>query len=192
MCIIILDFDGTLTKRYLDFDAMRAEIGVEGPILEAMEGMDEQGRQRAEAILARYERDAAENATLQEGAVEVVAECRARGHPVAILTRNARATVDIVLSAHNIVVDAIRTRTDGAIKPSPEPVWSICQELGAAPERSWMVGDHLFDIITGEAAGTHTVLMVGDGPAPDYAGRADHVIHRLAELLPLVDADRNA
>lgn len=192
MRIIIFDFDGTLTTRYLDFDAIRAEIGVEGPILEAIEGMDEQGRRRAEAILLRYERDAAENATLQEGAVEVLAECRAKGHPVAILTRNARVTLDIVLKRHGIVVDAIRTRTDGAIKPSPEPVWSICKELGAGPKRAWMVGDHLFDIITGEAAGTRTVLMIGDEPAPDYAGRADHVIRRLAELLPLVGADQDA
>ncbi|MHC4695859.1 MAG: HAD family hydrolase [Planctomycetota bacterium] len=188
MCAIIFDFDGTLTRRYLDFDLMRAEMGVEGPILEALEVMDEQARKRAEAILLRYEHDAAENATLQEGAVEVVAEFRAKGHPVAILTRNARATLDVVLERYGIVVDAIRTRTDGAIKPSPEPVWSICKELGASPQRSWMVGDHLFDIITGEAAGTHTVLMIADEPVPDYAERADHVIRRLSELLPLVDA----
>ncbi len=189
MRAIIFDFDGTLTRRYLDFDVIRAEIGIEGPILEAIGGMDEQARKRAEMILHRHEHDAARNATLQDGAAEVVAECRAKGNHVAILTRNARVTLDIVLQRHGIVVDTIRTRMDGPIKPSPEPVWSICREFGVIPQDSWMVGDHLCDIETGEAAGTHTVLMIGDDPLPDYAERADHVVRRLSELPPLVEAN---
>jgi len=109
------------------------------------------------------------------------------GHPVAILTRNSRVTVDLVLDRYGIRIDAIRTREDGAIKPSPVPVLSLCEELSADPHLSWMVGDYLFDIISGEAAGAHTALMIGDKAPPEYASRADHVIRRLAELLPLVD-----
>ncbi len=184
---IILDFDGTITKPYLDFDAIRTEIGVEGTILEAMAHMDEKDRERADAILLHYERDAAENATLQDGAAEVLAELRQRGHPVAILTRNSRPTLEVVLPKFGIIVDAVRTREDGAIKPSPEPVLSICKEVCADPRRSWMVGDYLFDVISGMQAGTHTALMVGDGTVPEYANQADHVIRRLGELLSLVD-----
>jgi phosphoglycolate phosphatase-like HAD superfamily hydrolase len=51
-----------------------------------------------------------------------------------------------------------------------------------------MVGDHLFDVLTGRAAGTKTVLLVGDHPNPDHVREADHVIRRLTELLPLIDA----
>ncbi|UCE61120.1 MAG: HAD family hydrolase [Phycisphaerales bacterium] len=185
---VILDFDGTITKPYLDFDAIRSQIGVEGTILEAMARMDEKGRRRADVILLEHERDAAENATLQDGAAEVLAELRRRGHPVAILTRNSRMTLGIVLPKFGIIVDAIRTREDGAIKPSPEPVLSICREVGADPCRSWMVGDYLFDVISGTQAGTRTALMVGDAPVPEYADQADHVIRRLGELLSLVDA----
>jgi HAD superfamily hydrolase (TIGR01509 family) len=184
----IFDFDGTLTKPYLNFDGIRAEIGVQGPILEAMAGMDSAARQRAETILLRHEREAADNATLQEGAVEVVAACRAIGHPVAILTRNARVMVNLVLERHHITVDAMRTREDGAIKPSPEPLLSLCRQLQADPQHSWMVGDYLFDIISGKLAGARTVLMIGDKPLPEFAGQADHVIRRLDELLPLVRA----
>ncbi|MFQ5591452.1 MAG: HAD family hydrolase [Phycisphaerae bacterium] len=186
---VIFDFDGTLTEHYLDFDAMRAEIGVEGPILEAIEAMDEQDRKVAEAILLRHERAAAENATLREGAREAVAMCHSRGHPVGILTRNARVTLDIALLRHGITVDAIRTRTNGAIKPSPEPVWSICREMGADPVRSWMVGDHLFDILAGDAAGTRTILLIDGDSVPPYARRAQHVISRLGELNGLIDAN---
>ncbi|MGB2984600.1 MAG: HAD family hydrolase [Phycisphaerae bacterium] len=185
---VIFDLDGTLTTPYINFNAIRAEIGVEGPILEALTEMDPVSRQRAEALLLRIEREAAENATLQEGAVEVLETCRVKGHPVAILTRNARPTVSLILENYGITIDALRTREDGAIKPSPEPVLSICEELRADPQRSWMVGDYLFDIISGQEAGTRTVLMVGDKPTPDFADRADHVIRRLAELLPIIEA----
>ena len=183
---IIFDLDGTLTKPCLNFDVIRAEIGVEGPILEALPDLDDATRKRAEEILLRYEQDAAENGELYEGAVEVVATCRAQGHPVAILTRNSRRSLEFVLGKHGIVVDTARTREDGAIKPSAEPVLSICEELHADPECSWMVGDYLFDIISGRAAGSHTVLMIGEKPPPDFADRADHVIRQLSELLPLI------
>jgi HAD superfamily hydrolase (TIGR01549 family) len=183
---IIFDFDGTLTRPYLDFDAIRAEIGVEGLLLEAMAEMDIASRQRAEEILLRYEREAAENATLQEGAAEVLAACRARGYPIGIVTRNARPCVDLVLRNYGLEVDALRTRDDGAIKPSPQPVLSICDELEADPRKSWMVGDFLLDIVTGHAAGCQTVLIVGDRKRPDFADQADHVIRRLPELLDLL------
>ena len=184
---VIFDLDGTLTKPYLDFDAIRREIGIEqGPILEAIAKMDAAGRRDAEVILLRHEWEAAKNATLYEGAVETVAACRARGYGVAILTRNARAVVDYILAEHGFVVDAIRTREDGAIKPSAEPVLSICRQLEAEPSRSWMVGDYLFDILSGQAAGTRTVLMIGDQALPEYASQASCVIRKLPELLQLL------
>ena len=109
------------------------------------------------------------------------------GHAVAILTRNAGPTVNLVLQNHGITVDALRTREDGAIKPSAQPILSICEELRADPRCSWMVVDYLFDIISGRAAGTHTLLMIGDRPAPSFADQADHVIRRLVELLSIID-----
>lgn len=183
---VLFDLDGTLTKPYLDFDVIRAEIGVEGPILEAIASMDPVARRTAETVLLRYEAEAARCATLQEGALEVVDACRAGGHPVGILTRNARRSVNIILEAYNITVDAVRTRDDGAIKPSAEPALSLCEELAADPRRSWMVGDYLFDIQTGRDAGMRTVLMLGDRPLPDYAKQADHIIRRLIEFLPIL------
>jgi HAD superfamily hydrolase (TIGR01509 family) len=188
---VIFDLDGTLTRPYLDFDAIRAEIGIaSGPILEAIARMSLAERQRAEAIMVRHEWDAARNGALYDGAVEVVAACRERGFPAAVLTRNARAIVDYILGKHGFVFDAIRTREDGAIKPSAKPVLSICEELGADPRGSWMVGDFLFDIMSGEAAGAGTVLMIGDSPVPEFAARADHVIRELREFLTILDERR--
>jgi HAD superfamily hydrolase (TIGR01549 family) len=184
---VIFDLDGTLTRPYLDFDAIRREIGIaSGTILEAVASMAPADRPTAEAILQRHEWDAARHATLYDDAVDTVAACRAHGHGVAVLTRNARPVVDFVLRRFGFVFDAIRTREDGAIKPSAEPVLSICRQLGADPSQSWMVGDYLFDILAGRTAGARTMLMIGDGIAPTYAEQADFVIRRLPELLPIV------
>lgn len=184
---IIFDLDGTLTRPMLDFDLIRREIGIaSGPILEALERMTPGDRAQAEQVLERHESHAAENSVLYEGAVEVVAQLRDRGCPVAILTRNARRWVDVVLTKHAIEVDAIRTREDGAIKPSAAPVLALCAQLGAAPAESWMIGDYLFDIQSGRQAGARTVLMIGDAPPPTFAGEADYVIRRLPELLALL------
>jgi phosphoglycolate phosphatase-like HAD superfamily hydrolase len=51
-----------------------------------------------------------------------------------------------------------------------------------------MIGDHFFDIRSGQAAGCTTVLLVNREPTPEYASEADHVIRRLPELLDLLDA----
>ena len=184
---VIFDLDGTLTRPYLDFDKIRAEIGVQGPILEALEQMNGDQRERAEHILHHYEWEAARNARLQDGAVEVLDRCRSMGYRIAILTRNEKPKVDYVLQSLGLVVDTVRTREDGAIKPSAQPILSICSELGVEPSQCWMVGDHLLDIQCGKQAGAHTVLLVTDRPVPDFANQADHVITQLTALLPIIE-----
>ncbi|HUU82597.1 MAG TPA: HAD family hydrolase [Phycisphaerae bacterium] len=186
---VIFDLDGTLTVPVLDFDGMRAEMGLTNePILEAMERMDAGRRADAEAILRRHEHRAAHNSVLQEGAAETLAALARRGWHTAILTRNARRWTQVVLDKHNLTVDTMRCRDDGAVKPSAAPIVDLCQELECQPSASWMVGDHLFDIRSGRQAGCTTVLLLhADRPTPEYADQADHVINRLTELLDLLD-----
>jgi HAD superfamily hydrolase (TIGR01509 family) len=184
---VIFDLDGTLTKPYLNFDVIRQAIGLpSGPILEAMAKMPLPDRQQAERILHEHEHEGARTATLYVDALSVVQDCRDRGFATAILTGNARPSVNIILQRHGLSVDTIRTREDGPIKPSPAGILSICKELGADPHRSWMVGDFLFDILAGHAAGTQTVLMTADRNPPPFADQADHVIGCLTELLSLI------
>jgi|CXWL01.1.fsa_nt_gi HAD superfamily hydrolase (TIGR01549 family) len=184
---VIFDLDGTLTKPYLDFDLIRAEIGIQsGPILEAISAMTPVERTRADSILTRHEWEAARACELHEGAVEIVAHFRNKGHPVALLTRNTRPIVEYILSTNGFHFDAIRTREDGAIKPSAEPVLSLCEEFEAVPAQSWVVGDYLFDLQSGRSAGTRTVLMIGDGKLPAFASLADRVIRRLRELPAII------
>jgi HAD superfamily hydrolase (TIGR01509 family) len=187
---VIFDLDGTLTRPHLDFDVIRREIGLptqpRTPILEALVTMSAEARAAAEAILHRYEEEAAMACELQDGALEVVEAVRDRGIPVGLLTRNSRRSVETVLAQHAFAFDIVYTREDGPVKPSPEPILAMCRKLGVRPESSWVVGDYLFDLQSGNAAGATTVLMIGAAPAPPFADQADHVIRCLRELLPLM------
>jgi HAD superfamily hydrolase (TIGR01549 family) len=188
--VVIFDMDGTLTRPHLDFDRMREEIGLEpGPLLEAVLAMAPEDRAAAEVILQRHEDEAAAASELHAGAAEVVSAVREAGLSPVLMTRNSRRSVDMVLRRHRLSFDMIRTREDGAMKPSPEPIFDICRRLDADPRQSWTVGDFHYDIRCGAAAGCTTVLLLTDkGARPDWASQADHVIHDLRELLGIVRA----
>lgn len=187
---VIFDLDGTLTQPYLDFDTIRREIGLptqpRTPILEALEQMTPAERAAAEAILHRHEDEAARASELQEGALTVIAALRSAGVPVALLTRNSRRSVEIVLARHGMEVDLVHTREDGPVKPAPDAVFAICRRFNVPPESAWVVGDYLFDLQAGNAAGATSILMIGDGPMPPFADQARQVIRKLGELRSLM------
>ena len=185
---VIFDLDGTITQPYLDFDLIRREMDLPAgrPILEEIETLDPRARAAALAVLDRHEYQAAHESTLHPGARETIAELRRLGYPTAILTRNVRKWTTFVLNKHGIEVDAIRCRDDGAIKPSPLPVLDICRQFDADPRRSWVVGDHRFDIECGRQASTRTILLLVRRDRPTYADLADFVVGRLSEILPLI------
>jgi HAD superfamily hydrolase (TIGR01509 family) len=185
--MVIFDLDGTLTVPVLDFDAIRAELGLgPGPVLESLARLDDDARRAAEVVLRRHESAAALGSVLQPGAAETIRELRARGWPVAILTRNTQEWTEVVLAKHGVTVDGLCTRDDGVVKPSPEPVLRLCERAGRDPRASWMVGDHLFDILSGRSAGARTVLLLGPATMEEWEAEADHTIASLPELLVLV------
>lgn len=191
---IVFDLDGTLTRKYLDFDAIRREIGLgHQPILEAMADMAPVQRHAAQRIIDRHERDAAENATLHDNTLETLAILRESGFSLGLITRNSRPCADMVLTNFGMRFDAIRTREDGSVKPAPDQLISICQELAVLPSATWMVGDYKFDLECGRNAGAKTILMVGHDEIPDYADLADYVIRDLADIpnLACIDGSRH-
>lgn len=184
---VIFDMDGTLTRAVLDFDLIRAEIGIVGEtILEGLAKMDADSRRRADEIVARHESDAAAGSELQPFAEECVRTLRAAGVPVALMTRNSRKSVETVLARHNLAFDHIRTREDGPFKPSPEPVHEICELFGVSTKDAWVVGDFRYDLECGRAAGAKTILFIESGASPDWAHLADNVVRDLREIPPLI------
>ncbi|HRW55004.1 MAG TPA: hypothetical protein P5081_19210, partial [Phycisphaerae bacterium] len=78
--LVIFDMDGTLTRQNINFDEIRAAIGLDGePILEALGRMSPADRARAERILRDFEDRAAETSELQPYAMEIVEAIRAAG-----------------------------------------------------------------------------------------------------------------
>lgn len=185
---VIFDMDGTLTRPILDFDLIREEIGLpKEPILEAVMQLPPEDRARAEAILLRHEAVAAAESELQPGAAEVVTAIRDAGIPVALMTRNSRESTRAFQDRHGLAFDLVRTREDGPMKPSPEPVLTICRGLGVEPAATWVVGDFRFDLICANAAGAISVLLVdAEQDRPTWAKEARHVIIDLRELLALM------
>ena len=187
---VIFDLDGTLTEPVLDFDAIRAEIGLpeRGPILEQLEALTAAERARAEAVMVRHERAAIARATLSDGCADLLGHLRAQAIPISILTRNVREVVHTFARMFTFEFHAIYTREDGPPKPSPAGALSLCRAMGVEPAHTLAVGDYKYDVIAGREAGCRTVLVDRDGLAAHELvewGSPDLVVKSLRELLPL-------
>jgi len=157
---IIFDLDGTLLDSGLDFDLMRAEMGLpQGrPILESLAGLPSTDLDRCHAVLHRHELAGAERARPLPGVVEFLRDLQRRGLRRAIVTRNSRAITQAMLAKLPVSFDPVITREDGPVKPDPWAIQTICRAWQAPPNRVVMIGDYWFDIACGRAGGVRTVL----------------------------------
>lgn len=74
--------------------------------------------------------------------------------------------------------------TDLALKPSPESLAALIQEMGVAPARTLMVGDKPADVLAGKGAGARTLgVTYGYGDAAALRAAApEFLVSHLAEL----------
>jgi HAD superfamily hydrolase (TIGR01509 family) len=192
---VIFDLDGTITQPYLDFARIREEMGLDrngGPILEAMEKMTPQQRQRAEVILLSHEEKAVAESRLNAGAQEALAAIRTRGIPIGVLTRNRKDNAWAVANKHSLHFDAVVGREDGPVKPDTFGVLYLCRRFCVEPAQTLLVGDYLFDLLCARAAGAIPVLLTNHERADEFAQHADFTVASLAELLPIIDRHNGA
>ena len=186
---VIFDLDGTITQPYFDFDAIREEIGLardSGPLLESMEKMTPQLRQKAENILHKHEERAVIESKLNTGARQTLSTLRALGIHIGILTRNQRANAYAIASKHNLQFDAVIGREDGPAKPDAFGVQQLCRQFGVKPEETLVVGDYLFDLLCAKAAGAYAVLLANHYQANDFVEHADFCIDNITEILDII------
>ena len=189
---ILFDFDGTLTlPGAIDFAAIKQEMGCppEIPILEYIESRPEEERAGLYAILERHEREAAKKSLPNKGAVKCIKTLKAKGLRLGIITRNSLVSVEQVLERFNGIdlhdFSVIITRENAPPKPDPEGVYKAAKAMGIEPEELLVVGDFLFDIMAGQAAGSQTALIKNVHLDMDVSRwpKADIEIETLDELL---------
>jgi beta-phosphoglucomutase-like phosphatase (HAD superfamily) len=118
---------------------------------------------------------------------EVILGAHARGVPVAVVSNNSAAAVELYLVAHELAAYVTpiigRAYADpGRMKPDPRPVLDAVHALGADPGYCVLVGDSLSDIEAAHAAG---VAVIGYANKPwkvDAFKAADSVITSMGDI----------
>jgi|SRR5215813_4438606 len=180
---IAFDLDSTLTRPYLDFRRLRQQLNLpEGDILKWLATLPPAERTYVSQIIEAFEQDGVENVAWNEGAPEILEAVRAMDLPLAIVTRNSRASLAAVCQRLDIAVDLLVAREDAPPKPDPACLHYTANQLAVPIEQLLMVGDYRHDMDAGRAAGAMTVLLT-NGRLPSWPVEADLVIERLVELL---------
>lgn len=184
--------DGTLTVAVHDFDAIRAELGLEPkkPILEQLAALPESRARELYVRLDELELELARRARAADGAERLLDALAARGAMLGILTRNSHAnaleTLRVCGLARWFAPTSVLGREAAAPKPDPEGVRHLLARWRAEPHQAVMVGDYRFDLMAGRAAGTATVYVDVEREFP-WAEHADVSVDSLVSLAELLE-----
>jgi hydrogenase expression/formation protein HypE len=195
---VLFDFDGTLTRPgALDFARIREALGCpQGkPILEYIGSLESaRARQAARRRLDAFELQGAVNSVPNHGAQELLAWLKGGGVAVGLLTRNSRASVLRALQNFDQIgigdFDVLVTRDDPpAPKPSGDGVLWAGRRLRIAPPELLVVGDFIFDVQAGQAAGALTALLDPQGDVRLQNLTCDFRVAGLDQLKTIIHVD---
>lgn len=184
----IFDMDGTLTHAVHDFDEIRATLGLPPgePILEALGRLPQHEAQPLWEQLDAIEVELARKATPMTGVATLLATLHSRGCKLGIVTRNSLANVRETLHACELLEffpePHIKDRDCGAPKPKPDALLELMRHWQASRDDVVMVGDFLYDLQAGQAAGVATVY-VDYAHSAQWSEHADIHVTRLDQLL---------
>jgi HAD superfamily hydrolase (TIGR01549 family) len=139
-------------------------------IIRGMGGESEAARDLAVEMTRLWEDS--ENFDLYDDVLPVMAELRAHGLKLGLVSNSGRELDDFV-AHHALDVDcAITSRAHGFTKPHPTIFQAALELLGVRPAEAAMVGDSIEDDVEGaRALGMRAFLIDRDGRLPDAAGR---------------------
>ncbi len=200
MRTVIFDLDGTLADTSGDLiaaanacfrqmgegdvlDVARdAAVALRGGRMMLTHGLKRLGRFDAGVVdrfypvlLDAYAQAIDTHTTFYPGALEAVAELRARGYGVGICTNKPEALAQLLLEnlgVRDAFDSLVGADTLPVRKPDPEPLREAARRAGGDPARCLLVGDSDTDRNTARAAGVPSVL-VSFGPAGDDMAALD-------------------
>ena len=206
MSCIIFDFDGTLVDSVgvilkssevtcrelgIDYDPelIRSLIGL--PLLQTGEIL--LGPGGGQAYFDTYSRSflslAGRETKLFPGIRELLDDLK--GIPVALVTAKSRIGLEASLKILNLenYFTAVSTASDGhGFKPEPGPALAVLSQMEQAAQDAVFVGDSIFDIQCGQAAGTKTCAVSwGSTPRKSLAAAdPDYLVDKVEELRKLL------
>jgi HAD superfamily hydrolase (TIGR01509 family) len=179
----VFDLDGTLVNSKIDFAAMRSELRLSqaDDVLACIDALTDGFREAALDIVHKYERAGAHDASPIDGAREFIAHARRSGQPCAVFTRNANSLARECLQIHDFEVDLVVAREDAPPKPKPDGLFKIATSFGINANEMLFVGDYIYDLQSGLAAGVPTALFL-PSPADFNTEGADFVFQSFGQL----------
>lgn len=115
-----------------------------------------------------------------------LADLRGRGLGLGVVTNDTESAAREHLRRTGILDDfgfVAGFDSGHGAKPSPGPVLAGARALGAAPERTVMVGDSTHDLVAGRAAGMTTVaVLTGVAPADELHPFADVIFPDIGHI----------
>lgn len=118
---------------------------------------------------------------LYDGALNLLSALRADGWLLAIATGRARRGINAIFEMHPELGDHFDTTwsaDDGPGKPHPYMAEEAMRVLGADTHETVMIGDAIFDIQMGRAAGVHTLgVSWGFGAPHELEAVGAHDVH---------------
>jgi phosphoserine phosphatase len=199
--LVAFDFDGTLSDSEMTV-LLAEEAGVAEEVAAITEramndeiGYAESLRGRADLLGDLPEADVAaafDRVQLREGAADLVADLRAAGHHVAVLTGGFEAGVEAALASAGVDVDTVVANrlplADGELTGDVEgplvegtkddALAALAEEVGVPMAETVAVGDGANDLPMLEVAGA----AVGYDPKPAVGREVEHAVADMAEL----------
>ncbi len=184
----IFDLDGTLTLPVHDFAVIRAMLGMaetDPDILGFLASLPTAEAAAKHSRLIEIEYELAARTAAAPGAERLLEQLLRRGSRIGILTRNTREialhTLGMIGLKDFFAPEAVLGRDEAAPKPHPEGIEILLDAWGSRPDEAVMVGDYLFDLQVGRAAGTATIHVDRTG-AFRWPELADVAVANLEEL----------
>lgn len=182
--------DGTLTLAMHDFEAIKRTLGLplDSDILTSLGRLSPEEAKVKHIHLNEIELNIAKKAVASPGSPELLKQIKNKSHQLGILTRNCFENSIETLKASGLSEyfssEFILCREHAEPKPSPEGILNLLKLWNAKPEDTLMIGDYIYDLEAGIAAGVETVYIDPKGNFP-FKNFATHTVLRLDEILYL-------